>query len=458
MKTIILRALVLGLSFAGIETASAISPSYPSSASTDVQASDSVNLYPEEQQRAEVLKGSKVIFVGGDRTGRPSQDSVESLMSLFYDDQFRHSQDPEAPMFTFMSNNADIAMGIGVNLVLSGWFDWNGAIPGSDFCPYNIQIPKVSDNNRSLNGGASGTSLFFSVLGNHAKLGNYSVYVQAKFNGSGGKGLKLSKAYIQLRDFTAGLAKSTFSDPDSEPDVLDPAGSNGVMSKSNVLVRYLKTFKGHWSVAGSVELPSSQPDVRDEHVNKVTDYVPDFAAFGQYRWNRGLSHVRLAAILRTMAYRDLTTAEVHHVPGWGVLLGTTVKIISPLSFQGQVSVGEGITAYNGDLSNGDYDLLGKPAHLGQLYAPTTLSATVGLKYYWMSNMTSTVALGTLRTYVKSGTVNDTYKYGQYLAANLVYNITPRMQIGLEYLAGKRMNYDRTHGNANRLQALFVASF
>ncbi len=452
------RSLALALSMAACMAASAVSPSYPSSAATDVQASSAAALYPEEQQRAEVLQGAKTIFMGGGSAEGASRDSVLALMSRFYDDQFRHSQDPEAPMFTFLSNDANIAMGVGANLVLSGWYNWNGMIPGSDFSPYNIQIPKSPDNNRSLNGGASGTSLFFSLLGNHEKLGNFSVYVQGKFNGTGGKGFKLSKAWVQIRDFTAGLAKSTFSDPASEPDVLDPAGSNGVMSKTNVLVRYLKTFKGRWSVAGSVELPSSQPDVNDEHVNKVTDYVPDFAAFGQYQWNRGLSHVRLAGILRTMAYRDLTTGATHHVAGWGALLGTTVKIVSPLSFQGQVSVGQGITAYNGDLSNGDYDLLGKPGELGQLYAPTTLAATVGLKYYWMQNLTSTVALGTIRTYAKEGTFSDTYKYGQYLAANLVWNITSRMQLGLEYLAGKRMNYDCSHGNANRLQALFVASF
>ncbi|MDE5585422.1 MAG: hypothetical protein K2I92_03655, partial [Muribaculaceae bacterium] len=81
-----------------------------------------------------------------------------------------------------------------------------------------------------------------------------------------------------------------------------------------------------------------------------------------------------------------------------------------------------------------------------------------LKYYWMPNLSSTVALSTLRNYAKEGTHDASYKYGQYLAANLVYNITPRVQIGMEYLAGKRMNFDSSHANANRLQALFTASF
>lgn len=103
-------------------------------------------------------------------------------------------------------------------------------------------------------------------------------------------------------------------------------------------------------------------------------------------------------------------------------------------------------------------MLGDPSDPGYLYAPTTASATVGLKFFWLPELTSTLAFATLRTYAKEGTSGPIYKYGQYLAANLIYNITSRIQIGLEYEAGKRMNYDRTDGNDNRLQAVFTASF
>lgn len=452
------KAAALGIAAVSATATFAISPSYPSSSQTDVQASDSTRLYPEEQQRAQLLKDSKVIFVGGDSGTQAKRDSAEALMSRFYDDQFRHSQDPDAPMFTFMSKNADLAMGIGATVKLSGWFDWNGYVPGADFSPYDIEMPKNPDHDKSLNASAANSGLFFSLLGYHKKLGHYRVYIQGGFSGYANKGFKLKKAWVQIRDFTAGLATTTFSDPASEPDVLDPAGGNGIASKSNVLVRYMKTFKNKWSVAGSLEFPSSQPDVSGGNVSKHLDYVPDFAALGQYQWNRGLSHIRLAALLRTMSYTDLTTNTNHSVTGWGALLGSAIKICPQLTFTAQGSVGQGISAYTGDLSNGDYDLLADPQNPGKLYAPTTLAGTVGLKYNWMRNLNSTIALSTLRNYAKDGTHDSNYKYGQYLAANLVYNITPRIQMGMEYLAGKRMNFDGSHANANRLQALFTASF
>lgn len=434
------------------------SPVYPSSSQTDVRISDTTSMYPEEAQRAALIKDSKVIYVNAEGGNYASRDSAEALMIKFYDDQFRHSRDPEAPTFTFMSKDANLAMGVGAKVALSGWFNWNGYIPGSDFSPYSIQIPKAPETNRSLNGSASGSAIYFSLIGTNEKIGDYRVYIQGGFSGYANKGFKLKKAWIQIRDFTAGLAPSTFSDPASEPDVLDTGGANGKVSKSNLLVRYMKTFRGKWSLAGSVELPSSQPDVSDSKVSKMLDYVPDIAALGQYQWNRGLSHIRIAGIIRSMGYRELTTESTHHVTGWGVLLGSTVKAGKNVTIYAQGSIGQGMSAYTGDLSNGNYDLLSDPGNPGHLYAPTTVSAIFGLKYYWMKNLTSTLALGTLRNFAKNGTNDGTYRYGQYLAANIIYNITPRFHIGMEYEAGKRMNYNRTHGNANRLLATFVASF
>ena len=46
----------------------------------------------------------------------------------------------------------------------------------------------------------------------------------------------------------------------------------------------------------------------------------------------------------------------------------------------------------------------------------------------------------------------------YGAINLFWDITPRFQIGAEYLAGKRMDIGGMHGNANRADALFQFMF
>lgn len=57
----------------------------------------------------------------------PEQDSIRRLVLAFYYDQFRHSQDPEAPTFLFMSKSANMLLGIGGVVRMRGWYDWGGA-------------------------------------------------------------------------------------------------------------------------------------------------------------------------------------------------------------------------------------------------------------------------------------------------------------------------------------------
>lgn len=450
-------ALLIGAAFCFTPDSYALIGGFPAPPEAPAPT-DSASLYPDEALRRDLIHQTKVIYLNGDSKPAPGRDSIESLISYFYADQFRHAQDPEAPYFMFMSKDAKLAMGIGGSVKVEGWFDWNGTIDGGKFDVYDINMEKTPENWRNLGATVSGTGLFFTLLGRNTAIGDFSAYIQAGFDGYGGRDFKLKKAWFKWRDFTVGKAPTTFSDPAAQPDLLDGAGSNGKLDRSNVLVRYLHTFKGKWSVAASVEFPSSSPDVDDQLVKKCNDYIPDIAALGQFQWNRGLSHVRLAAMMRTMSYHDLVSNKTHHQTGWGVLLAATVRAGHYVQFFGETSIGKGIASYTGDLSNGNYDLLADAVNPGRLYAPTTLGATFGVKAFWMPKLTSTFAVGSLRNFAKSSTHDDTYKYGQYLAVNLVYKIMSRMQVGLEYLAGKRMNFNGDHSNANRLQALFTVSF
>ncbi len=438
--------------------AMALSGSVASNDQTDVNAPDSVLLYPEEQQRADLLKRTKVIFINGEADERAHRDSVESMLARFYVDQFRNTQAPEAPYFTFMSKDANLAMGLGAVVKVRGWFDWNGMIDGASFNTYLINMPKTPETMKSLGASVAGTTIYFSVMGRHTPIGDYHAYIEGGFNGYNNSGFKLKKAWMQIGDWTAGLATTTFSDPAAQPEVLDGAGANGKMDKSNVLVRYMHTWRNRWTVAGSVEFPSSQPQEQEGLTRKVRDYVPDFAALGQYQWNRGLSHVRVAGVMRRIAYRDLVEQRNRAAIGWGAQLSTVVRAGRLVTLYGVGSVGQGVASYSGDLSIGNYDLLSRPGVAGQLYAPTTVSATAGVKVQILRNLSSTACLATLRTYVKHPINDDTYKYGQYLAVNMVYSITSRLDLGVEYLAGKRMNYDGTHANDNRAEAVFTASF
>ena len=111
-----------------------------------------------------------------------AKDSLEKLLNIFYYDQFRHFQDPRAPYFMFLSKKGDLALGVGGQVKIRGYFDWNGSIPNVGFIPYDIPIPKNPTEMKDLSASASGTGLFFTLLGSNNILCNYMAYFQADFS------------------------------------------------------------------------------------------------------------------------------------------------------------------------------------------------------------------------------------------------------------------------------------
>ncbi|MBD5187233.1 MAG: hypothetical protein HDS94_04165 [Bacteroidales bacterium] len=409
----------------------------------------------EHKRVNDLLENTRVYTIGG---GIPDSDSVRQMITTFYEDQYRHAHDPLAPYFMFMSKDARIAMGVGGVVRMRGWFDWTNAIGANGFAPYLIEIPKNPAHNRRVGGTPSGTDIYFTIFGRNTPLGNWQGFIEANFNGYAGLGLKLKKAYFSVGDWTAGYTTSTFSDPAAEPPTIDGAGPNGVMSRTSLLVRYLKSIKNKWMFGGAIEMPQANYNVDGVNTEKCYDFIPDIIATGQYQWDYGVSHVRLSAMVRSLPYRNLVEGKNCNLAGWGVTASSTVKITNPLGLYGIITYGRGYGSYSGDLSCDQLDLMGVPGKPGELYAPYAISAVFGAKYNILSNLYIGVALSELRNFTKAGTDPSAYKYGLYGAANIFWDIMPRLQVGLEYLAGKRMNVGGEHGNSNRVDAMFQLSF
>lgn len=401
-----------------------------------------------------VKKNTHLVTSGGEN----QPDSLERLLNMFYYDQFRHFQDPRAPYFMFMSKNGDLAFGVGGQLKVRGYFDWNGSIPNENFVPYDIPIPKNPTSLRNLSASASGTGLFFTLLGNNKLLGNFMAYFQADFNGYNHRGFRIKKAYVNIKDWTAGYAVTTFEDTQAEPATVDGSGPNGINSKKNVLVRYLHQFKTHWKVAGSVEFPTESVSADGVHTAACTPYIPDLAAFVQYQWDDGSSHLRLSGLLRTLTYRDLVIGRNFNITGWGLQLSTVINPLPTLSLYGILSTGQGHASYTTDLGNGDFDLIPDENHEGRLYAPWAAGLVIGAQYYFNKKVFMDIAFSEQTYYPRVNPNDSKYKYGLYAVGNIFWDITPRFEVGLEYLHGKRKNFNGESGSANRVMALLMVSF
>lgn len=422
------------------------------------QNNDSIadkKLLPEQIQLKKQIDATKVFTQGG---AELNIDSIRSTIGRFYLNQFRHFQDPLAPYFMFMSKDGNLAMGIGGTVRMRGWYDWNGSIITNGFVPYMIDIPKVPEQKTRLGATPAGTCLYFTIISKNSPLGSYMGYIEANFDGYKGVGFKLKKAYVQFKHWTVGYASTTMSDPSASAPTIDGAGPNGEISKTSVLVRYMTTFKNKWVIAASAELPDTQGEDIDDQTKVCTDYVPNVSAFGQYQWDEGYSHVRLSGMVGVMQYMNLLREKKSSVVRWSAQLSGTVKIIPNLSVFTIANVGQGYGSFTGDLSIGNYDLVGRADRPGQLYAPLMFGVSAGVKYNFLHNLFAAVSLGEQHYYPKSSVEDSEYRYGLYGAINVFWNITPRIQVGAEYLAGKRSNFNGEHANANRIDALFQFSF
>ena len=408
---------------------------------------------PSEKQVKELQKSHRIITFGDGLEA----DSVTKLdmINQFYYDQFRNFQDPQAPYFMLMSKDAQLAMGMGGLVRMRGWYDWGGALNNSGFATYDISIPTNPARDRWLGSTPSGTAFFVRVIGHDKKYGNYQLYIEANFNGYSSRDFHLKKAYVQYNDWTLGYANSSFSDPSAQPPTVDAQGPNSEISDTNVLLRWMHTFKTNWVVAASIESPDAQVDADGTTTSTRSNYLPNFAAFGQYEWGAG-QHIRLSGIIRGLPYRDLVNGTNHTVVGWGAHVSSIFRVVDPLTVYASFNAGKGYQSLTNDLQMTPLDLIDDPDTKGKMYAPFSLGWYGALQYHFRPNLFSTIMFSEMRFLPKQEMADMTYKYGLYATANVFWNPTPRVQFGAEVNLGKRQNNDGQHRWARR--ACLMAQF
>lgn len=329
-----------------------------------------------EIQMDSTVRNHKIVFFG--KGEEPSIDSTTLLIRNFYEDQFRHFQDPLAPYFLFMSKDANLAMGVGGVVRMRGYYDWGGSIPSPAFAPYLIPMVKNPEHERRLGTTPAGTALFFRVIGRNKKFGNYQLYIEANFNGYQARDFHLKKAYGQINDFTIGYTNSTFSDPGALPPVIDAGGPNAKIDATTVLIRWMHSFKKGWSMAASIESPNNSIDTDDQSAAKVDQYIPDISAFGQYAWKSG--YLRLAGITRYLSYRNLVQLKNHTKLGWGLQLSGKWQPETHFTLYGAFNGGRGYSSLGGDWLMGKYDLVPTPDKKGSMYSPYTIGGYGAVQY------------------------------------------------------------------------------
>lgn len=377
-------------------------------------------------------------------------------VAILYSREDLSFNEPSAPRFLFLDRQGKVAFGIGGNVKLTGMYDMNGAIDGNGFETYDIPTPINPAQRQRLGADASHSSIFLKLAARTEKVGQITVYIQTNFTGdNGGYGMKLKQAYVTAGHWTAGKARSTFADGESQAPTVDSEGPSGQIDAKNLLIRYKSPSYRGFSFAASVEMPSADYTLAPQ-TEDISQRFPDIPVYLQYAWDGGDSHIRLAGLLRELSYRDLATADNHFVTGWGVHLSTVATVCGPLGFFGHAAYGRGIAEYINDLSGNGFDLVADGT--GRLRAPRNLAWGAGLTLQPRKNLLLTASYSQARDLDRYTMAADTYRYAQYLNLSCFYTIASDLQIGAEYVWGRRSDFNHLSGHANRLEASLQYSF
>lgn len=388
-------------------------------------------------------------------TGNPGENNEH--IAVLYSREGMSFDDPSAPRFLFLDREGKVALGIGGYVKGVASYDFDGAIDDNGFVTNAIPVPADPALRNRFGADASHSTIFLKLVTKNSKLGRIIVYVQTNFTGDdGGYGLKLKQAYVSVGHLTAGLARSTFADGESQAPTVDTQGPSGQIDAKNMLFQY-KTSSWHGvSAAISAEFPKADYTITGGDAEKISQRFPDIPLYVQYSWKSG-NHIRLSGILRELSYRDLIAGKNRFETGWGAHFSTIADIVGGLKFFGHVAYGKGIAHYVNDLGDIGYDLIPSDTP-GKMKAPGVLAWTGGLQYNFTKDFFMSANYSYSRVYQNELIGVRAYKYAQYVAVNGFYNIIPDLMIGAEYVYGRRNDVDRFHGNANRFEAMLQYSF
>lgn len=386
--------------------------------------------------------------MSGNRNG-----ASQEVMAVMYDTSDLNFNDPRAPRFLFVDSKGKTALGIGGYVEASMQYDFDGAIDNPGFVTASIPVPSDPKLRSRLAFDASSSKIFLRLV-RSTPVGMFSAYVENGFTGS--YGFKLKFAYVSLGAFTAGLQRSLFVDAASGSPTIDSQGPAGANCGRNVGFSFTPRLKHGWRVGIAVEMPEASY-TEGAHTESISQRVPDIPAYVQYSWDGGTSHVRASAIFRDLSYRDLVAGRNRFATGWGIQLSGLAAITDYVTLYYQGTYGKGIARYINDLSDSGFDLI-PDSEPGRLKAPMSLLIAAGLQVNITKDLFVSGTYSLNRLYGQGDMGADAYRRGNYFCFNAFYTCLQDMQIGVEYIRGGRTNFDRTHGTANRLEAMIKYSF
>lgn len=376
-------------------------------------------------------------------------NEAPDVVEIFQGTQSPYHHDPRAPRFILVDQDGKWGLGIGGYLQTKIEYDFDKAVDNVDFLPSAIQRGGSPSSQYRMD--MTNSTLFLKLVGTSRIIGDFEVFTSANWRGSG-LGLQLQNAYMSTKYLKIGYSVGSFMDLAAVPVTIDYGGPCGMTFYRATQVMFRYAFDFGLSMGISLEAP----DVRateNESFTVGAQRVPNIPIFVQYNlFNNPLNHIRVGAIMRDISYTNKVTNSDNDKVGWGTQ-ASMLATIGRVQLRGQFTIGEGIGSLINNISNVGVDVVPDPTSPGKAMMLRSETWYVGAQYNFSKRFFASATFSQTVLHSRKGYADanpESYRKGQYLAANFFYNVTDNMQLGIEYLHGWRMDFNDKTYNANRI--------
>jgi hypothetical protein len=267
------------------------------------------------------------------------------------------------------------------------------------------------------------------------------VFVEADFFNANDTSLRLRHSFAEIWGVTAGQTWTTFMDEGPGPRLVDFENPSGYIIDRRALLRYERKLAESLLIAAAVE--ESRIVIGEPiGVTGITNSLwPDLVA--RIRWEQRSYHMQAAAIVREFQFQEDISGNSQDVAGWGFNFSGKFGVTRHDTAYFEITFGEGIGGFRDVTDAG-------PDAFGVLQALPVFAWNVAWTHDWSERWSSNFIFSKGDVTNSTGQTGSEVSSLEYLAANIIWSPHDQIDVGLEYLFGKREDKDGAAGEANRL--------
>ncbi|MDE6351587.1 MAG: hypothetical protein K2K88_00375 [Muribaculaceae bacterium] len=361
------------------------------------------------------------------------------------------------PRFALVGKNDKFYVAFGGQFLGEAVVDFGDNMPSAISFTPAAMTPSTPGNRSNLGFGWQSSSIYMNIVTLPGTKDQVGLFFKANFTGNNNS-FSVYHFYARYRGLQAGYTSGVFTDAAAEPMTIDFEGPNGYPYATLFNVSWTQKFNDHFSGAIGIDAPSvSMTSGTSSEV--VNQRIPAIPVYVQYGYNDGNSHVRLSGLVRPMQYRNLRANHNETLTGLGIQLSGMTPVVGALTFNYNAVFGRGISNYIQDDNGLGLDAVSLKKN-GKMGMVKSLGLTAGLNYAFNSKLSTNLTYSHLVNYLPENTVSKTglYRSGDYVAANVIYNINNYLSAGIEYDYGHRKDFKSSPLHTNRLQLQLAVTF